>query len=457
MAADRPKITVITLAFRPGGFDVVSKALAAQQMPDDLSLDIDVEWIVVDELWRWRSVACGEQLAALPFSVKHYPTERPLFPVASTMRAGNTAIRHAVGELIVYCCDYASPPPDFLAKHWAAYQANPKAFGVSTYRMREVTGWCPSVRAIDAYEACIAGTFPPQRLWSNFDAEPVMQPPTHLHTPGALDNWCAHYKVDSVPRAALNEVNGWDEEYDGVYAYGDVDMTMRLRLAGWNPQPVDVTVDIFDAHRSVLRLPESSYRDYDAPRLLARCTEDVAKGKYRCDFGLVMTPAGHKRTLAYHSKHGLIFSGVVDDVGRGKIITLNNRPWLGRPMMFMSPVDCFVWQFVKPPMLVLCEDTMRMKEASEDAASTFAVDFAAHEDEEKYGAVIFDASYRWFERAAAKLKPDGHLVYKGDHDGGNALIDWALPLGWSTCGEEFGEELCGVVAKKPAAVKETTP
>ena len=124
-----PKITVVTLAFRPGGFDVVSAALKAQRLPDDLALDTDVEWVVVDELHRWRSVACDDRLAALPFPVKHLPTERSLFPIASTMRAGNTAIRHAEGELIVYCCDYASPGEDFLRwRHGGSGRSRPPSY-----------------------------------------------------------------------------------------------------------------------------------------------------------------------------------------------------------------------------------------------------------------------------------------------------------------------------------------
>lgn len=449
------KISVITLAFRPGGFDVVATALVAQQMPDGVALDVDVEWIIVDELWRWRAPACGDRLARLPFTVKHFPTERTLFPVASTMRAGNTALRHAEGELVVYCCDYAAPPPDFLAKHWVAYQANPRAIGVSSYRMREVTGWCePPIRAVDVYEQLIAGTFPPYRLWTNFDREPVLQPPVHSHEPGLLDDWCAHYKVDSVPLVALQEVNGWDEEYDGVYAYGDVDMTTRLRCAGWNPQPVDTTVDIYDAHRAVTRLPEASYRDYDAPRLLARTVEAAAKGTYRCDFGLKTTVEGHRRSLDYRAKHGMIFSGKMASTEGSKIICLNNRTWLGRPTMFMSAVDCFVWQFVQPPMLVLCDDTMRMKEASEDPASSFVVETVAESAPAgAFGAVVVDDRFRnygdVFGAATSALTPGGRIVYKGDHDGGNALIDWATANGWPVHGEEFGEALCGVVAQKP--------
>ena len=434
------KISVITLAFRPGGFDVVSAALAAQVDAPEF------EWIIVDELHRWRAPVVADRLAALPFAVKHLATERSLFPIASTMRAGNTALKAATGDLIVYCCDYASPPPDFLAKHWALFAKGEKAIGVSTYRMREVTGWCAPIRAVDVYERLIAGTFDHGNLWSYFvDGEGVMQPPVHVHVP-QLDDWCAHYKVDSVPREALFEVNGWDEEYDGAYAYGDVDMTIRLRRAGWNPQAVDVTVDILDSHRAVLRMPEASFRDYDAPRLLARLNDNPQK--YRCDFGIKLTVDGHRRTLEYVSKHGIMFTGgKVAAHDKPKVIMLANRPWLGRTKMFMSAVDCFVWQHVKPPMLVLCEDTMRLVEAAADPASSFDVDVGfAHGW--AYGAVVVGGRPD-FDETGYTVLPGGRLIYKGDHVGGQALIDWATANGWPVHAEEFGPDVCGVVAQKP--------
>ena len=437
-----PRITVVTLAFRPGGFDVVAKALAAQVGAPPF------EHVIVDELWRWRSVACGVRLAALPFPVKHLPTERSLFPVSSTMRAGNTALRHADGGLIVYCCDYASPPPDFLARHWANYQANPKTIGVARYRMREVVGWCPQIRAVDVHEQLIEGAFYNDTLWSYFAREPEMLPPVHEHNPESLDDWCAHYKVDSVPREAIMEVNGWDEEYDGVYAYGDVDMTMRLRLAGWSPQIVDTTVDIYDAHEVVLRAPEAAYRDYDAPRLLARTQKAVENGKYRCDFGFKTTVDGHRRTLAYLSSHSLlVLNGkMAGDHRSAKVLKLNNRPWLGCPSMYMLPVDCFVWEHVRPPILLLTDDTMRLRDAADDPASSFRVDTAPSGE---YGSVVTAGTdFEWLSRL---VKPRGRIVYKGDHDGGNALLDWANVHGWAATGEEFGDVLCGVVAARPAA------
>ena len=436
-----PQITVVTLAFRPGGFDVVSKALAAQVGAPPF------EYVIVDELWRWRSVACGDRLAALPFRVKHLPTERSLFPVSSTMRAGNTALRHAEGVLVVYCCDYASPPPDFLAKHWASYQANPKSFGVASYRMREVAGWCASVRAVDVYEELIAGLFPSKLLWSYFEREPEMLPPVHEHNPESLDDWCAHYKVDSVPREAILEVNGWDEEYDGVYAYGDVDMTVRLRLAGWSPRLVDTLVDIYDAHRVVLRTPEAAYRDYDAPRLLARTQKAVENGKYRCDFGFVTTVEGRRRTLAYLSANSIVLNGKMNgDPRAARGLKLYNRPWLGCPTMYMLPADCFVWEHVRPPILLLADDTMRLRDAADDPASSFCVDTPPSGES---GSVVTAGPD--FAGLSPHVAPRGRLVYKGDHDGGNTLITWAEARGWAVICEEFGEALCGVAAARPAS------
>lgn len=245
------------------------------------------------------------------------------------------------------------------------------------------------------------------------------------------------WRIDRTGAGATGGIAGHVSEHD---------------LDGWTgfATVIDNNGTLDDLRAKVVRI--------DAPRLLAKCAENITKGKYRCDFGRTTTAEGHRRTLDYVSKHGVMFSGRVGDAGLGKVIRLSNRPWLGRKAMFMSPVDCFVWQFVKPPMLVLCEDTMRMKEASEDPASSFVVDVGAAA-RPKYGAVVVGEKQigpAQLDVFHTLLQPGGHLVYKGDHDGGNALIDWATANGWAVHGEEFGESLCGVVAMKPAAAKEAT-
>ena len=68
------------------------------------------ERIVIREL--------ANRLAKLPFPVKHLQTRDTLFPVSSTMRASNTALAEAQGELIVSLPDHAVAPPDFLQDHW---------------------------------------------------------------------------------------------------------------------------------------------------------------------------------------------------------------------------------------------------------------------------------------------------------------------------------------------------
>ena len=438
------KISVLTNTFRPGGFDVVSAALAAQVDAPPF------EWIVVDELHHWRAPAIAATLWSLSFPVKHLPTERSLFPIASTMRAGNTGIRAASGELIVHLCDHAIPDPDFLAKCWAAYQADPKTIIVPSYRARSVPAECwrsAPASMWDLIRKLERDTFDERRLWSMLKPGWALSPVTdttwqHLGgiDPGTtLDEWSVHYKTDAVPRTAYLEVNGWDEEYDGVYAYGDVDMTLRLRCAGWKPVKLDACVDIIDSHGApTKRHPEAAYRDYDAPRLLKRTFESVKSGKYRCDFGLTVTPDGEKRSLSYISKHGIIFTGdfASDKANKAQILTIV-RPWLpeGRTTVWMLPADAFVWEHLVPPVLRLtktdtaCLDDAKLTCEPSPLVRTVLIDHLN-------GVPVASA-------------PSGRrYILTGSEADANELIDFANSHGWPCLVEKRGE-VCCVMAVKP--------
>ena len=98
---------------------------------------------------------------------------------------------------------------------------------------------------------------------------------------------------------------------------------------------------------------------------------------------------------------------------------------------------------------------MRLVEAAADPASSLGVDRDAVGRVGHYGAVVVDRriDVDGYDNLQRFVGAGGRLIYKGDHGGGNALLDWAAANGWSATGEEFGDKLCGVVAQKPTAAK----
>ena len=196
-----PKITVLTTTFRPWNRLLdQAKDLEAQQFKD-------FEWIVVDDLVGKR----GWGLET-PFPTLFIPPKGGVVDYFAPARADNTAIALAEGELVYFMNDYIRLTPATLAQHWAAYEKyGPRAFfaGQLVPMDGEVSYPLRKGEIVVGPQAQEAFSLDSSAVWTY-----------------------AAGRNDSAPLAALLEINGLDEDFDGDRGGSDVDLAQRLIMAG---------------------------------------------------------------------------------------------------------------------------------------------------------------------------------------------------------------------------------
>ena len=380
-----PRVTVAINTWRLGGFDCFIPALARQSYKD-------FEVVIADELHRWRAPYLSDRLKRLPFPVKHLPVTDSLFPVCSTMRAGNTILRAASGEIVVHLCDYSIPPADFLAAHVAAYDRHAgKIIGISPCLSRKLKPeFVPFVwngaSVWDMIERCASG-FDGPSFWS------VLNPPANAILEGSVldldvlcaeeksntieylegaeidepfDEWACHFKSNSFSLASALEVDGWEEDYDGAYIYGDIDLALRLMAVGAVPRYVDAPVEILDAHPLFLRLDSSSFRVLDAERILTRTRENLERAEVKAVLGLSVPPSARRpKVEEAKSAYFFKFRGTIPWKYRNSAVCLTLlRPWLetGRVDLRVIPQAAFAWKNLEPNVLIVTEDAQDVGE-----------------------------------------------------------------------------------------------
>lgn len=281
-------ISVVVPTWRLGGLDVVTAALAAQR-------DVHFELIVVDALHRWRAPLVRERLESLRYPVVHVGVDQSLFPIACPYRARNTGIRRAKGDRVVFLCDHASPPPDFLRQHAAL---GPDVAGVScchAYTLPEGAWKLPSIQWNEyehAWSVVVEGARSAGLCWSvlregwqSFDGVRSARCPICENGTVPPDRMEVPYKADSVPRAWLESTNGFDEAMDGN-DFGDVELTARLCAAGLRFEIVGGEVLVPDPHPLMHRLIIDEVRPNRA-----RLAASLRSKRVRCALGLVYDPS----------------------------------------------------------------------------------------------------------------------------------------------------------------------
>lgn len=150
------EISIITPSVRPEGLELVEKALKRQTFKD-------YEWLVNDK--RYEGGYWGLN------------------------RAYNDLIRQAKGELLVSWQDYTYTDPDALEKFWAHYEAEPKTLVGAVGNKYQTENWAVKTWQ-DPRERNDFGSFYPT-------------------------NFCdIEWNLCSVPKEAMYEIGGFDEEMD---------------------------------------------------------------------------------------------------------------------------------------------------------------------------------------------------------------------------------------------------
>jgi GT2 family glycosyltransferase len=88
----------------------------------------------------------------------------------------------------------------------------------------------------------------------------------------------------TVPRAAFERVNGFDETFRG-WGEEDLDLGLRLQLAGLRPRGVIAASRVLHLHHEPAARGETNRDYYRRPR----------KGQFRCERGLVQVPQNFVR------------------------------------------------------------------------------------------------------------------------------------------------------------------
>lgn len=239
-----PAISVLTPTCRPGGIDVNWYGLKRQTFKD-------FEWIVCDTLFEKRHDLLVEFVQ--DDRVKHVK-QTPKDPKAKTWlnHAENEAIRASQGELIVLLQDYIYIDPDALEKFWLQYQQNKKALISGVGHQYAFPGKEHVVNPegmITVFEKPLKAkpeivSWVDPRIRSDFGS-------FYACSPNDIEfNFCA------LPRQALYDVGGCDEEYDYIgHAWDNCSVSQRACAIGYEPFLDQSNIsrsiqhdDFFDAH-----------------------------------------------------------------------------------------------------------------------------------------------------------------------------------------------------------------
>lgn len=203
-------ISIITPSVRHEGLKLVERSLRQQTFTD-------FEWIVgsptpptltIDYKW-----------------VKDPPKNEGDY--WTLYKCYNAMIKEAEGDLIISWQDYTYVKPDTLERVWTHYQANPKAIiGVVGNKYSDET-WT-------------------NKIWK----DPRDRGDDFIDCPffDVEWNWCA------IPKQALYDVGGFDEELDKYSSLCGADVAQRLEFLGTYQFKLDKSIKTYSTEHG--RLPE---------------------------------------------------------------------------------------------------------------------------------------------------------------------------------------------------------
>jgi hypothetical protein len=209
-------ISVLTPTIRPEGLPMVAKCLNRQ--------DVEFEWIIVAPS-RIINDICDLKLDAIILTEP--PKKEDDFYCLN--KAWNLAYSKARGQLIVNIVDWIWFPPDTLERLWNHYLANPKA----------------CITAIGHQYDKVENDKPEGLMWS--DPRSRLDQGTFYQVAPSEMEMC----VASLPRQAILDCGGLDENYDKGAAIGEKEMCWRLARLGYQFY-IDQTIEYRALHHGRL-------------------------------------------------------------------------------------------------------------------------------------------------------------------------------------------------------------
>lgn len=252
-----PKFSIVVPTMRIGGVDVLFHGLQKQTFRD-------FELVLVDDLKGWRSSLYKDEgiwayhsyefrkSDGCPFDMLHVEPFGNDFPRAHYCRSMNTGLRVARGEIVVLLVDYTWLPPTFLEEHARLHAEHPERVVLAQHRtvfppaVFDEVDYRPTLEQYTALgmDRYVADLRTPKldRFRFSIFSDPF-EDPTPLpddrrfgyDTRGDFpegpihDHLLFYCRGESVRRAHLEAVDGFDEDYDGSHAYQDSDVADRLK------------------------------------------------------------------------------------------------------------------------------------------------------------------------------------------------------------------------------------
>ena len=227
----KPRITVVTPTARLGGIDCLAWSLRNQTFKD-------FELIVVDELYKKRGRVVEEYLSSYGIDVKVLPSKpkKMRYKVASSL---NVAIDHANGELIVVVEDYPIlTNSNLLEQYWNLYQKFNNTFFTGP---RHRVFWRSNIKDLEKVgeEELYISIFdkPLEEILRCVEFEITWVDPrvNLLGTESKFVGECCHLHVSNaaIPMKIVEDVGGFDEDYDGCHGMHDFDFEFRARVLGY--------------------------------------------------------------------------------------------------------------------------------------------------------------------------------------------------------------------------------
>ena len=239
------KISVVTPTIRNDMLPIVEKCLKRQDFED----------------WEWIITSPVEITSVKPDLLLKDPPKLD-GDFYTLCKGWNQAFARSKGELIVNITDGIWFGPDTLAKLWFHYQNNPRIL-ISTIGHQ--------------YDQFDDRGVPTNKMWhdprskSGVTFEEV--PPSEMEL-----------VLASLPKQALLECGGMDEEYDTCAAVGEKEMCWRLNKLNWDFY-IDHTIEYKAIHHPRLSDDwDKVYKEKSTP-LFTRHMMEITAGTRKLDQG----------------------------------------------------------------------------------------------------------------------------------------------------------------------------
>lgn len=201
MGAKDMKISVITPSCRPEMLPIIEKCLKRQDFED----------------WEWIIVTPAQHYKRIDNIFRHIAHVMPDPPKLkgdcwSLCKGWNRAYARAKGELIINIQDGIWFPPETLSRFWFHYQQMPRVLvGAIGHQYSE----------LDEYGKPITEVWHDPRARTDISFQEV--PPSEMEM-----------TMNSIPKQAIIECGGIDEEYDKANGAQEKEMCWRLNKMNWD-------------------------------------------------------------------------------------------------------------------------------------------------------------------------------------------------------------------------------